>query len=84
MLFQTINFVAQQSPGNGYGYRKGSRLSQFVYCIRQKIKKSELLPLVEKWENYMLPHHSTFVVIKVERFLVGARVHAAVEKMSSS
>ena len=77
-------FVAQRSPGNGYGYRAKGELSHFVYCILQKIKKSGLLPLVEKWESYMLPNHSSFAAIEEEHFLVGTRVHAALENMSNS
>ena len=78
------NFVAEQSPGSGYGYRAYGELSHFVYCILQKIKKSESLPLDDKWEDYMLPNHSSFAAIDEEHFLVGTRIHAAVEKMSSS
>ena len=78
------NFVAEQSPGSGYAYRAYGELSHFVYCILQKIKKSESLPLVEKWEDYMLPNHSSFAAIDEEHFLVGTRNHAALEKMSSS
>ena len=78
------NFVAQQSPGNGYGYRAYGELSQFVYCIMHQIKKSGLLPLVEKLENYMLPNHSSCAAVEEERFLVRTRIHAALEKMSSS
>ena len=78
------NFVAQQSPGSGYGYRAYGKLSHFVYCILQKIKKSESLPLVKKWEDHMLPNHSSFAAIDEEHFLVETRIHAALEKMSSS
>ena len=78
------NFMAEQSPGSGYGYRAYGELSHFVYCILQKIRKSESLPLVEKWEDYMLPNHSSFAAIDEERFLVGTRINAALEKMSSS
>ena len=77
------NFSAEQTPGSGYGYRAYGELSHFVYCILQKIKKSESLPLVEKWEDYMLPDHSSFAAIDEEHFLVGTRIHAALEKMSS-
>ena len=78
------NFIAEQTPGSGYGYRAYGELSHFVYCIPQNIKKSESLPLVEKWEDYMLPNHSSFAAIDEEHFLVGTRIHAALEKMSSS
>ena len=77
------NFVPEQSPENGYGYRAYGELSHFVYCILQKIKKSESLPLVEKWEDYMLPNHSLFAAVDEEHFVVGTRIHEALEKMSS-
>ena len=78
------NFIAERSPGSGYGYRAYGELSHFVCCILQKIKKSESLPLVEKWENYMLLNHSSFAAIDEEQFLVGTRIHSALEKMPSS
>ena len=78
------NFVAQQSPGNGYGYRAYGELYLFVNCILQKIKNSGSLPLVEKWEDYRLPNHSSFAAIDAEHFPVGTRIHAALEKISSS
>ena len=78
------NFIAEQSPGSGYGYRAYGELSHFVYCILQKLKKSESLPLVGKWEDYMLPNDSSFVAIDEEHFLVGTLIHGALEKMSSS
>ena len=78
------NFVAEQSPGSGYEYRAYGELSHFVYCILQKIRKSESLPLVEKWQDYMLPNHSSFAAIDEEHFLVGTRIHAALAKLSSS
>ena len=78
------NFVAEQSPGSGYRYRASGKLSHFVYCILQKANKSESLPLVEKWEDYMLLNHSSFAAIDEEHFLVGTHIHAALEKMSSS
>ena len=78
------NFVAQQFPGKGYGYRVCGELSRFVYCILHKIKRNELLPSVDLWEDYILPNHSAFAAIEEEHFLVGTCVHTAVEKMSSS
>ena len=78
------NFSAEQTPGSGYGYRAYGEVSHFVYCLLQKIKKSESLPLLEKWEDYMLPNHSSFAGIDEEHFLVGTGIHAALEKMSSA
>ena len=76
--------MAQQSPGKGYGYRAYGELSHFVYCILQKIKKIGSLPLVENWEDFMLPNHSSIAGIDEEHFLVGTRIHAAPEKISRS
>ena len=77
------NFVTQQPPRNDYGYRAYGELSHFVYSLLQKIKASGSLPVIEKWESYMLPNHSSFAAIGKEHFLVGTRVHAALEKMRS-
>ena len=77
------NFFAEQSAGSGYGCRAYGELSHFVYCILRKIKRSESLPFVENWEDYMLPNHSPFAAVDEELFLVGTRIHAALEKMSS-
>ena len=77
------NFVTQQPPRNDYDYRAYGELSHFVYCLLQKIKASGSLPVVEKWESYMLPNHSSFTAIEDQHFLVGTRVHAALEKMTS-
>ena len=77
------NFAAQQYRQSDYGYRAYGELSHFIYCLLQKIKASGSLPVVEKWESYMLPNHSAFTAIEEGQFLVGTRVHAALEKMSS-
>ena len=77
------NFVTQQTSRNDYGYHAYGELSQFVYCLLQKIKTSGSLPVIEKWESYILPKHSSFAAIGQEHFLVGTRVHAALEKMTS-
>ena len=36
------------------------------------------------WESYLLPTHSAFAAIEVEHFLLGTRIHAALEEISSS
>ena len=77
------NYVTQQPSRNDYGYRAYGELSHFVYCLLQKIINSGSLPVIEKWESYMLPNHSSFGAIGKEHFLVGTRVHAALEKMTS-
>ena len=75
--------MTQQPPRNDYGYRAYGELSHFVYWLLQKIKASGSLPVVEKWESYMLPNHSSFTAIEDQHFLVGTRVHATLERMTS-
>ena len=41
------------------------------------------MSVVERWGKYMLPNHSSFAAIEEDHFLVGTRVHAAFEKMTS-
>ena len=76
------NFVRPQSSAD-YGYYAYGEVSHFVYCLLQKIKQSSVLPLVERWEEYMTPNHSLFVAIEEDRFLVGTRVLSALEKVAS-
>ena len=83
LLFQTINFIAHHSPGSDYGYRAHGKLSRLVYSLLQKIKRSGVLPEVEEWENYVLPNLSSFAPIEEEKFLEGAPVRTAFEKMVS-
>ena len=77
--------MTQQPPGNDYGYRAYGELSHFVYCLLQKIKTSGYLPVIGRWESYMLLNHSSFTAIEEDQdqFLVGNRVNAALEKMTS-
>ena len=75
--------MPQHPPRNDYGYRAYGELSHFVFCLLQKTKTSGSLPVVERWESYMLPNHSSSTAIGEEHFLVGFRVHAAPEKMTS-
>ena len=72
--------MTQQPPLNNCGYRAYGELSHFVYCLLQKIKASGSLPVVERWESYMLLNHLSFTAIEEEHFLVGNCVHAAVKK----
>ena len=77
------NFVRPQSSAD-YGYYAYGEVSHFVYCLLQKIKQSSVLPLVEKWEEYMTPNHSKFAAIEEDRFLAGTRVSSALEKVGSA
>ena len=77
------NFVRPQSSAD-YGYYAYGEVSHFVYCLPQKIKQSSVLPLVEKWEEYITPNHSKFAAIEEDRFLAGTRVSSALEKVGSA
>ena len=77
------NFVRPQASAD-YGYYAYGEVSHFVYCLLQKIKQSGVLPLVEKWEEYMTPNHSKFAAIDKDRFLAVTRVLSALEKVGSA
>ena len=64
-------------------YHAFGELARFVYCLQQKIKKASSLPLVEQWEEYIVPNHSRFPAIDDKDFLVGTRVMAALRKVGS-
>ena len=67
-----------------YGYHTFVELAQFIYCLLQKIKQGSSLPLVEQWDDYVLPNHSKFPPIADGEFLAGTRVLAALNKIGSS
>ena len=67
-----------------YGYLAFGELSRFVYCLLQEVKRSSDLPVIEKWEAYMLPNHSCFGAIAEEHFLERTRLLSSLEKISSS
>ena len=66
-----------------YGYLAFGELSRFVYCSLQKVKRSNDLPVIEKWETYMLPNHSCSGTIAEELFLEGTRLLSPLEKNSN-
>ena len=76
------NFV-HSSTAVDQGYHAFGELAQFVSCQLQKIKKASSLPLVEQWEEYMVPNHWRFPAIDDKNFLVGTRVMAALGKVGS-
>ena len=76
------NFV-HCSTAADQGYHAFGELARFVYCLLQKIKKVSSLPLVEQWEEYVVPNHSRFPAIDDKNFLVGTRVMAALGKVGS-
>ena len=78
------NFTELNSGRADYGYLAFGELSRFVYCLLQKVRRSSGLPVIEKWEAYMLPNHSCFGAIAEEHFLEGTRLLSSLEKINSS
>ena len=76
------NFV-HSSTAADQGYHAFGELARFVYCLLQKIKKASSLPLVEQWEEYVVPNHSRFSAIDEKDFLANTRVIAALDKVGS-
>ena len=67
-----------------YGYHTFGELARFIYCLLQKIKQGSSLPLVEQWDDFVLPNNSKFPPIADGEFLAGKRVLAALNKIGSS
>ena len=76
------NFI-HSSTAADQGYHAFGELERFKYCLLQKIKKASALPLVEQWEDYVVPNHSRFPAIDDKDFLVGTHVMAALDKVGS-
>ena len=77
------NFIHRQTADD-YGYHAFSELARFIYCLLQKIKQGSSLPLVDQWDEYVLPNHSKFPQISDGEFLAGTRVLAVLNKTGSS
>ena len=77
------NFEHCQTASD-YGYHRFGELARFIYCLLQKIKQGSSLPLVEQWDDYVLPNHSKFPPIPDGEVLAGTRVLAALNKIGSS
>ena len=76
------NFVKGQTASD-YGYHTFGELARFIYCLLQKIKQGSSLPLVEQWDDYVLPNHSKIPPIADVEFLAGTRVLTALNKIGS-
>ena len=76
------NFVHSSSAAD-QGYHVCGELARFIYCLLQKIKKASALPLVEQWEDYVVPNPSRFPAIDEMNFVEGTRVMAALGKVGS-
>ena len=78
------NFTELDAGLADYGYLAFGEPSRFVYCLLQKVKRSSDLPVIEKWEAFMLPTHSCFGSIAEDHFLEGTRLLASLEEINSS
>ena len=76
------NFL-HSSTAADQGYHAFGELARFVNCLLQKIKKASSLPVVEQWEEYIVPNYSRFPAIDDRNFLAGTRVMAALGKNGS-
>ena len=77
------NFVQCQTASD-YEYHTIGELARFIYCVLQKIKQGSSLPLVEQWDDYVLPNHSKFPPVADGEFPAGTRVLEALNKIESS
>ena len=78
------NFTELDSGPADFGYLAFGELSRFGYCLLQKVRQSSDLPVIEKWEAYMLPNHACFGAIAEEHFLEGTRLLPSLEKINSN
>ena len=77
------NSFVHSSTAADQGYHAFGELARFVYCLLQKIKKASSMPLVEQWEENVVPNHSRFPAIDEKDFLANTRVMAALDKVGS-
>ena len=76
------NFL-HSSTAADQGYHAFGELARFVYCLLHKIKKALSLPLVEQWEEYVVPNYSPFPAIDEKDFLTSTRVMAPLDQVGS-
>ena len=76
-------FVHCQTASD-YWYHTFGDLARFIYCLLQKIKQGSSLPLVEQWDDYVLPNHSKVPPNADGELLAGTRVMADLNKIGSS
>ena len=73
VFVSVTNNSVHSSTAADQDYHAFEELARFVYCLLQKIKKASSLPLVEQWEEYVVPNHSRFPAIDEKDFLAGTR-----------
>ena len=84
VVFVVHNFTELDTGCADCGYLAFGELSRFVYCLLQKLKRSSDLPVIEKWDAYMLPNCSCFGAIAEELILEWTRLLSSPEKINSS
>ena len=78
------NNFAHCQTASDYRYHTFGELARFMYCLLQKIEQGSSLPLMEQWDDYVLPNHSKFPPIADGEILAGTRMLAALNKIGSS
>ena len=78
------NTFVHSSTAADQGYHAFGDLARFVHCLLQKIKTVSSLPLVEQWEEYIVPNYSRFPAIHDKNLLAGTRVMPALGKVVSN
>ena len=76
------NFVHSFTPAD-QEYHAFGELARFLHCLLQEIKQASSLPLMEQWEEYVVPNQSRYPAIEEKDFLAGTRVMAALGKVGS-
>ena len=77
------NFIWFQSFDPDYGNHVFGELSSFDYCLTRKIKASHSLPLLEEWEEYIVPYQSNLPAVEEENFMTCIRVPIVVDNFGS-
>ena len=76
-------FTADPSNVCDCGYQVYGELARFTYCLLQKIKSAQALPLIEKWQYFIFPNHSWFLPVEEKEFLAGSPIAVALENVGS-
>ena len=66
-----------------YGYLAFGEFSRFAYCLLRKVKRSNDLPVIEKWAAYMLPNQFWLGAIAEEHFLEGTHLLSSLKNINS-
>ena len=84
IVLVAFNFTELHTGWACHRYLAFGELSRFVYYLLQKRKRSSDLPVIEKWEAFMLINHSCFGSIEEEHFLKRTCPLSSLEKINIS